>query len=976
MKVESLAPKYNTGRAIITALLIIAVFAVDFINVRSLEAQENNSKMKFDYVLREGTYDNYLNSYFDAKRPEKEIGIDIFSYSDAKETEIVFAEYEDEDDVQAVLVSERGFTQWEFNVENAGLYNIEIEYFPVEGRNSAIERELRINGEIPFMEARNLSFSRIYIDDGPIRQDSRGNDIRPSQIEYPFWRSVLVRDSIGYYDEPFRFFFDEGINTLSLNSIREPMLIGSITLKQAPEIPDYSSVKEKYEEAGYTKTQNQFIKVQGQVPLYKSDPTLYPTYDRSSPLTEPYHHSRLKLNTIGSEGKWALPGQWIQWELDVEKAGLYKIGIKARQDVYRGVYTNRRIYINDEIPFREAGNIKFFYSYDFNMYIPGNGREDFMFYFEEGTNTIKLETSLGSEMSEILRVTEDSVFELNRIYRKMLMLMGATPDPLRDYQLERRMPDEIQALARQSEIIAFLSEALQNYTGQRGSHVAILDRLSLQLKDMSERPHTIPSRFRMYKDNVGALGTWILRTREQPLEIDYIVVASPEMDMPRTRARIGERIIHEIRMFIATFFENYELIGDIHEDDESLQVWLGTGRDQAAIIRQMIDDTFMQESGIPVNLRLVDINALLPSTLAGLGPDVALSIGIELPVNFAMRNAVEDLAQFKDFPEVAERFHESAITPLQYLEGVYALPETQFFPMMFYRRDIFEEQGLEIPQTWDDVVTLIPELQKNYMDFGMQSGLGATIVQDATGMGTYAMFLYQNGGKFYRDGGIATDLDSETAIRSFTQFADFYISYRLPVTFDFHNRFRVGEIPIAIMDYNAYNQMVVFAPEIRGLWDFVPVPGTLQPDGTIDRSVASNGQATIMMSQTDKKQESWEFMKWWTRADTSVRFGREMESLMGAAARHPTANLEAVEDMPWSADNIKNLQEQWQWVKGIPRVPGSYYVPRLFDFALRGVVLQGEDIRERLADAVRDMNDEITIKRREFGLDTMEERDE
>lgn len=90
-----------------------------------------------------------------------------------------------------------------------------------------------------------------------------------------------------------------------------------------------------------------------------------------------------------------------------------------------------------------------------------------------------------------------------------------------------------------------------------------------------------------------------------------------------------------------------------------------------------------------------------------------------------------------------------------------------------------------------------------------------------------------------------------------------------------------------------------------GLWDFVPVPGTVKEDGTVDRSTGCTGLASIIMANTAYPQECWEFLKWWTSADVQTQYGREMESLMGSAARVPTANLEAFENMPWPVDDFR-----------------------------------------------------------------------
>ncbi len=185
---------------------------------------------------------------------------------------------------------------------------------------------------------------------------------------------------------------------------------------------------------------------------------------------------------------------------------------------------------------------------------------------------------------------------------------------------------------------------------------------------------------------------------------------------------------------------------------------------------------------------------------------------------------------------------------------------------------------------------------------------------------------------------------------------------------DFPNRFRVGEMPIGIADYTTYNMLTVLAPEIKGLWDFTVVPGTKANDDTINHEVASHTTAVMMLENASDKKSSWEFMKWWTDKETQIAFGREMEGLMGEAARYPTANIEALKELPWPVDDYNNLESQWKWVRGIPQVPGGYFTGRHLDNAFRKVVNANENPREALSDYILYMNDEIEMKRDEFNL--------
>lgn len=179
-------------------------------------------------------------------------------------------------------------------------------------------------------------------------------------------------------------------------------------------------------------------------------------------------------------------------------------------------------------------------------------------------------------------------------------------------------------------------------------------------------------------------------------------------------------------------------------------------------------------------------------------------------------------------------------------------------------------------------------------------------------------------------------------------------------------------MPLGISSYSTYNTLVVFAPEIRGLWDFTLIPGTLKEDGTIDRSANAWGNCSMMLTGSGNEEKAWEFLKWWASAETQLRFGRELESVMGSSARYATANVDAFEGLAWSSKQMKVLKEQWAWTKGNPEVPGSYYTSRHLVNAVRKVVVASEDPRETLLDYTRTINEELTKKRKEFGLSTAE----
>ena len=116
--------------------------------------------------------------------------------------------------------------------------------------------------------------------------------------------------------------------------------------------------------------------------------------------------------------------------------------------------------------------------------------------------------------------------------------------------------------------------------------------------------------------------------------------------------------------------------------------------------------------------------------------------------------------------------------------------------------------------------------------------------------------LFQNGGELYNGTGESTSIDEEAGVKAFEMHTRFFTHYKLPTLYNFVNRFRSGEMPLGISSYSTYNTLVVFAPEIRGLWDFTLIPGTLKEDGTIDRSANAWGNCSMMLTGSDNEEKA------------------------------------------------------------------------------------------------------------------------
>ena len=819
------------------------------------------------------------------------------------------------------------------------------------------------------------------------------NEIRPATVQSPEWTAYEIHDANGYYAESFEFVFEKSDETvISLTGVNEPMAIKSIRLVPHATNPSYSDVYAAYASAAVGTDR---VKIEAEYINGTTSHTIYPIEDTRSSVTSPNTAEYTMLNSIGGVGgdKWQTSGQKLTYKFAVNNSGRYNIVARFSQSTLDGMYTSRtlEIYTNytkaeylakfgnldgyyNGVPFEEATKLRFDYSSKWQSKILSDGNSDFEFYFRDGVDyTIALSVTLGS-MGDLVSQVEEALSSINSDYLSILKLTGAEPDDYRDYGFIRVMPEVIEDLVDCSELLYDIAEQLRNMAGVKGSMVATLEKVAWLLDRMGRDPEAeIAKNLTQLKSYIGSLGTWVSDAKTQPLQLDYLVVQGVGNALPRAEGNFFQNLAHEMSSFFQSFFRNYDRMGALEEYDEDdsavVEAWLAYGRDQTQVIRNLVNNEFTPQYGHAVNLKLVAGGTLLPSILSKSGPDVYIGLGQGDVINYAIRGAllpIEDCNGFYDLalnPETSE-FNEAAMIVLGMEDAAgtmhyYGLPETQSFNMMFIREDILAELGLDIPKTWDDVLAAIPVLQANNMQIGMHTD--------------YKIFLYQMGGELFADGGMRINLDADVALDAFDTMCNMFTMYSFPYTYDFANRFRTGEMPIGFAPYTGtYNQLKVFATEIEGLWGMYPMPGIEDEYGNINNASVSGVSAIVMITGCDNIEGAWDFMRWHSGASCQEQYSNEMVSILGPSAKHPTANLAALESLPWTSEELKEIKLQFNNLASIPNYPGSYIIDRYTKFAFLAAYNNGADPVDELNKYITTINKEITRKREEFDLETLD----
>ncbi len=899
---------------------------------------------------------------------------------------------------------------------------------------ATMKRALLIDDAYPFKQSRYIEFPRVWQDelggegsnDRGFVLDNDGSEIKPGKVESPEWRTMKANDSTGYIVEPFLYYISEGVHTLTLAEVQEVCAIKEIRIFYDDSSVSYKEYLKSFEGKADNAAGEKSVVIDAEIAHRTSSNIIYPVYDRSSAATEPQSAYNIYLNSIGGE-KWQNVGQWISWNFEVPADGFYTISPRFLQSFAEGMYVTRELKIDGENPYEEAKALRFKYNDEWQLHPVTDGVIDkktgeeraLKFYLTKGSHELEMCVVLG-EMAEILNTVETSLSNINEYYLQILMLTGSEPDEYRDYEFSRLMPEVLKGMKAESKVLYEVSKLLEEINGTKGSDSVTLDNVAMLLERMAEDEDLIAPNFSELKDYIGNLGTWIMTARNQPLQFDYILV-SPAADVEKSGsekymkkngfnadASFFEAIGYEFEQFIMSWISDYSSYGvrtaEGAENYASIEVWTTSGRDQSTIMRSLISDSFTSQKNIAVDLKLVAAGSLLPATLSGSGPDVNMTLASATVINYAIRSAAlpinpagyvdkegDDEATrkfnaecreiFSDYDEVKKWFTDAATIPLELYGVAYGLPETESFSMLFYRSDILLQLGLEIPDTWDDVYNMLPTLQTNNLDFGYHESLAGLLIM-----------LYQNGETLYRhaendpDGkagktyGYAINLDKNESLETFKEMCELYTMYGFPYSYNFANRFRTGEMPIGVQVYTTYSQLTIFAPELRGLWGFTILPGTLRTDENgnafVDHTADTTVTGIVMMRDCKEIKAAWEFMKWWVSAESQSTYGQEYYALLGASGQYATANMEALYSMSWTADERAELHKQFEWLQATPEMPGGYIVTRYVEFAFLATYNDDADPVEAMLEHIDSINSELTRKRNEFDLPTLENYEE
>lgn len=848
------------------------------------------------------------------------------------------------------------------DVPETGQYYYRFDYLSNDESMLPMELSMKLNGDYPFYEARRLLFEATWVSKEEKSYDRYNNEIVTVPNKLIQWESKYLMDASYRHSAPLVLELQKGLNEITLEVTEGSLLLGNMYLEKITKIPEYISSEEA--------SGNELITIQSEDFTYRNDSSIRAVAEFDTAVS-PYNTSDTRLNTIDRDS-FKNPGQKITYEFQVEKTGYYNIALNYIQSEKSGFPVFVDVAVDGSIPNTEFSAYPLNYTTKYTTHtLKDDDKNNLSLYLEKGTHTISFTINIANACA-VLEGVSKIMGEINDLSLEITKVAGTNKDKYRDLKIERYIPNVQEEIYSWADELDSLRDSMKIYSPKKGEIAAFssISVASAQLRSFAKDPNEMPRRVGELSTSINSINSQLAnlldRVNRNQLGIDRIYIYQNEAKLP-DKVGFFKNLFYSVKRFFSSFFDQTYSTANVNDDH--IQVWVNRPRQYLEVMQKMIDEQFTPETGIDVDLSLMpDPNKLILANSSGDSPDVATSINYALPYDLAIRGALKDLTDYEDFNKVASHYNPGFLIPSTIDDGIYSLPETMNFWVLFYRTDVLDKLGLTVPDTMNDVIDMLPELQMRGLNFYYPT---AGMLKMRNFHATTPL-LFQNGATLYGEFAGDTTINSEAAIKGITELTELFTIYNLPVDIpNFYQHFRSGDLPIGICDFNVYNMLVNAAPEIADSWNISVIPGIANEDGEVLRYSAGGENSTILFKSTKEREDNaWEFMKWWSSTEVQTEFGQTLQVSYGDEYMWNTANMEAFQALPWDSEDKQVIIEQSKWVLEAPRILGTYMLEREYSNAFNNIVVDGKDLRTRIDKAVKIINRETDRKLEEFGFNS------
>lgn len=261
---------------------------------------------------------------------------------------------------------------------------------------------------------------------------------------------------------------------------------------------------------------------------------------------------------------------------------------------------------------------------------------------------------------------------------------------------------------------------------------------------------------------------------------------------------------------------------------------------------------------------------------AGDAPDLGQIEYDALP-NFLVQDGIEDLSACEDVVAAEDQFVDWAWGQVTLgTDSVYGIPQDTGPMALFYRADLFEQNGIAIPTTWDEYREAAVKIRE----------LGGYITNfSQSDINQFAGFAWQDGAQWFSsdDSGWTVSMadDATTTVADFWQsMLDDDLVATVPAwTDEWNNAYNSGQVWTWNSAVWGANSISSGAPDTAGAWAVAPLP-----QWEAGESAAGNwgGSSTAVLKGSEHLYEATKFALWLNTSDEALTALAEAANLYPA----------------------------------------------------------------------------------------------
>ncbi|PFG35299.1 ABC transporter substrate-binding protein [Sanguibacter antarcticus] len=268
---------------------------------------------------------------------------------------------------------------------------------------------------------------------------------------------------------------------------------------------------------------------------------------------------------------------------------------------------------------------------------------------------------------------------------------------------------------------------------------------------------------------------------------------------------------------------------------------------------------------------------------AGNAPDLGQIEYDALP-NFRVQDGLTDLGACENVMAAQDQFVDWTWNQVSFGEegSAYAVPQDSGPTALFYRSDLFEENGIAVPTTWAEFADAAEKVRAagGYITNFSQSDINQ-----------FASFVWQADGSWFQNDGEnwTVDLTSDASITVADYWQDLIdrdlVSTYPAWTSEWDNAYNSGEVWAWNSAVWGANSIASGAPDTAGNWSVAQSPQWVAGD-----TAAGNwgGSSTAVFSSSEHPYEAAEFALWLNTSDEALTMLNESANIYPAT----TAGLE------------------------------------------------------------------------------------